>query len=68
MSSSPVFTCRQAVDDIMLTCTNSANTTVPHSPDRTDHGKLNIPKGEEKTPAAIDPSIDKWFYISGASA
>ncbi|KAK1059886.1 Inorganic pyrophosphatase [Friedmanniomyces endolithicus] len=49
--------------DISLT-----NTTVPHSNDRTDPSKLNLPKHEEKAPAPIDPSIDKWFYISGASA
>ena len=46
----------------------STNTTVPHSNDRTDPSKLNLPKHEEKAPAPIDPSIDKWFYISGASA
>lgn len=47
---------------------DSANTTVPHSVDRAEPSKLNIPKGEDKAPAPIDPSIDKWFYISGASA
>ena len=47
---------------------HSANTTVPHSNDRTDATKLNIPKGDNQPPAPIDPSIDKWFYISGASA
>lgn len=45
-----------------------ANTSVPHSNDRVDPASLNIPQGEDKTPAPIDPSIDKWFYISGASA
>ncbi|KAI7183164.1 hypothetical protein KC316_g5412, partial [Hortaea werneckii] len=45
-----------------------ANTSVPHSNDRTDAAKLNIPKGDNQPPAPIDPSIDKWFYISGASA
>ncbi|CAO2656751.1 Nn.00g055540.m01.CDS01 [Neocucurbitaria sp. VM-36] len=48
-------------DEISLT-----NTTVSHSPDRTDANQLNIPPGENKGPAPIDPSIDKWFYISGA--
>jgi inorganic pyrophosphatase len=43
-----------------------ANTTVSNSPDRTDASTLNIPAGENKAPAPIDPSIDKWFYISGA--
>ncbi|RMZ28653.1 hypothetical protein D0859_07249 [Hortaea werneckii] len=45
-----------------------ANTTVPHSNDRTDAAQLSIPKGDNQPPAPIDPSIDKWFYISGASA
>ncbi|KAL1585922.1 Inorganic pyrophosphatase [Cladosporium halotolerans] len=49
--------------DISLT-----NTSVAHSNDRVEASTLNIPKGEEKAPAPIDPSIDKWFYISGASA
>ncbi|KAH7087046.1 inorganic pyrophosphatase [Paraphoma chrysanthemicola] len=42
------------------------NTTVSHSPDRADPSSLNIPQGENKAPGPIDPSIDKWFYISGA--
>ncbi|KAH9873632.1 hypothetical protein IAQ61_004256 [Plenodomus lingam] len=42
------------------------NTTVSHSTERTDPKSLNIPPGENKAPAPIDPSIDKWFYISGA--
>lgn len=46
----------------------STNVSVPHSADRTEPSKLNIPKHEEKAPAPIDSSIDKWFYISGASA
>lgn len=46
----------------------STNVTVPHSNDRTDPSKLSIPKGDNQPPAPIDPSIDKWFYISGASA
>ncbi|KAF1836663.1 inorganic pyrophosphatase [Decorospora gaudefroyi] len=48
-------------EDLSLT-----NTTVSHSPERTDPSSLNIPQGENKAPAPIDPSIDKWFYISGA--
>lgn len=43
-----------------------ANTTLAHSADKTDASSLNIPSGEEKAPAPIDSSIDKWFYISGA--
>lgn len=42
------------------------NVSVPHSLDRVDPNKLNIPKGENFAPAPIDPSIDKWFFISGA--
>ncbi|RMZ66895.1 inorganic pyrophosphatase [Pyrenophora seminiperda CCB06] len=48
-------------DEISLT-----NTTVSHSPDRVDASSVNVPQGENKAPATIDPSIDKWFYISGA--
>jgi inorganic pyrophosphatase len=53
---------------LSLTRLHSTNVTVPNSQDRVDPSKLNIPKGEDKAPAPIDPSIDKWFYISGASA
>jgi len=42
------------------------NTAVSHSSERTDAKSLNIPQGENKSAAPIDPSIDKWFYISGA--
>ncbi|XPS70899.1 Inorganic diphosphatase [Ascochyta lentis] len=52
---------KTAKNDIAL-----ANTTVSHSADKTDASSLNIPSGEDKSPAPIDPSIDKWFYISGA--
>lgn len=47
-----------------------ANTTVAHSADRVDPAKASasIPRGEDKLPAPIDPSIDKWFFISGASS
>lgn len=44
----------------------SANTTVGHSPNRVEANTLNIPRGENLAPAEIDPSIDKWFFISGA--
>jgi len=43
------------------------NTTVQHSKEKTDPSELGIPKGEDLAPAPIDSSIDKWFYISGAS-
>ncbi|GIZ43224.1 hypothetical protein CKM354_000645800 [Cercospora kikuchii] len=47
---------------------NLTNVSVPQSANRVDPRSLNIPAGENKAPAPIDPSIDKWFYISGASA
>ncbi|KAK3077568.1 Inorganic pyrophosphatase [Coniosporium uncinatum] len=43
-----------------------ANTTISASPKNADPSSLNIPQGEDKSPAPIDPSIDKWFFISGA--
>lgn len=43
-----------------------ANVTVPHSPDRIDPSQLDIPRGEHLAPTPIEPSIDKWFFISGA--
>ncbi|KAI9749587.1 MAG: Inorganic pyrophosphatase [Lichina confinis] len=44
------------------------NLTVAHSPSRVDPSQLPpIPKRDEKSPAPVDPSIDKWFFISGAS-
>ena len=46
---------------------NSSNVTVPHSPNRVDPNTLNILRGENLPPAQIDPSIDKWFFISGAA-
>ena len=55
-------------DSNLLTLVYSTNVTVANSPDRADPKSLNIPRGEDKAPAPIDPSIDKWFYISGASA
>jgi inorganic pyrophosphatase len=48
---------------------NSTNLTVTHSPSRTTPDQLpNIPQNENLTPSPIDPSIDKWFFISGAAA
>lgn len=43
-----------------------ANTTVQNSPGRIAPPAL--PANEELAPAKIDSSIDKWFFISGASA
>ncbi|KAF2253487.1 pyrophosphatase-domain-containing protein [Trematosphaeria pertusa] len=45
---------------------STVNVTVPYSQDRTDANQFNIPPGENQAPAPIDPSIDKWFFISGA--
>jgi len=44
------------------------NTTVQQSPARVEPSALPaIPAGQNLAPAPIDPSIDKWFFISGAS-
>jgi len=49
--------------DISLT-----NLTITHSPGHVEPSTLPaIPANQSLTPAAIDPSIDKWFFISGAS-
>ena len=38
------------------------------SNDRVDQAALaSIPAGAVLPPAPIDPSIDKWFFISGAT-
>ncbi|CAG8952620.1 hypothetical protein HYFRA_00009726 [Hymenoscyphus fraxineus] len=45
------------------------NLTVKQSPARVDFNQLPpIPPNETLAPAPIDPSIDKWFFISGAAA
>ncbi|RDA88201.1 hypothetical protein CP532_6793 [Ophiocordyceps camponoti-leonardi (nom. inval.)] len=45
-----------------------ANTTVPHSQNRLSQDQLPpLPPHQELPPAKIDSSIDKWFFISGAS-
>ena len=44
----------------------STNVTLTHSADRVDPAQLNIPRADHQPPAPIDPSIDKWFFISGA--
>jgi len=44
------------------------NVTVGNSPHRVDPSGLPvIPAGQDLKPAPIDPSIDKWFFISGAA-
>ncbi|RDA91764.1 hypothetical protein CP533_4789 [Ophiocordyceps camponoti-saundersi (nom. inval.)] len=45
-----------------------ANTTVAHSQNRLSPDQLPpLPPHQELPPAKIDSSIDKWFFISGAS-
>lgn len=47
----------------------STNTNVPQSPSRVDPSQLPpLPPHEELPAEKIDASIDKWFFISGASA
>jgi len=63
--------CAEAWERLITGKTNKGdlslvNGTVSHSADRTDTTQLNIPAGENHSPAPIDPSIDKWFFISGA--
>ncbi|PUU76638.1 inorganic pyrophosphatase [Tuber borchii] len=44
------------------------NLTVSQSPSRIDPSQIPpIPQGDNQPPAPIDPSIDKWFFISGAA-
>merc|ERR1712169_88852 len=45
------------------------NTAVAHSPSRVAPNELpQLPPHQELAPEKIDSSIDKWFFISGASA
>ncbi|KAF8544305.1 putative inorganic pyrophosphatase [Trichophaea hybrida] len=47
---------------------STTNLTVSQSPARVDPSQLpTIPAGENIHPAPIDPSVDKWFFISGAA-
>jgi len=55
--------------DLMTDPVNSSNITVAHSPSRVSPEQLPpVPANENLPPAPIDASIDKWFFISGASA
>lgn len=46
-----------------------ANVTVSHSPSRIGADQLPpLPPNQDLPPEKIDSSIDKWFFISGASA
>ena len=41
------------------------NLTVANSPYRVDqYSAPRVPPGDNQPPAPIDPSIDKWFFIS----
>ena len=54
-------------NDFIL-CLGRVNTTVVDSPYRvgTDDAQYQaIPKGPTKPALPIDPSIDKWFFLSG---
>ncbi|KAK4672987.1 Inorganic pyrophosphatase [Podospora pseudopauciseta] len=47
----------------------TTNLTVAHSQSRVSPDQLPpLPQNQELPPAPIDASIDKWFFISGASA
>ncbi len=47
----------------------STNITVGQSATRVSPEQLPpLPQNQELPAAPIDPSIDKWFFISGASA
>lgn len=48
---------------------STTNLTVSHSPSRVTPDQLPpIPANENLAPEAIDSSIDKWFFISGAAS
>lgn len=47
---------------------HSVNVAVKNSPSRVSPEQFsNLPQNQELAPAPIDPSIDKWFFISGAA-
>lgn len=53
----------------MLSSPHSTNVTVQQSPQRVEPSQLPpLPPHQELPPEKIDASIDKWFFISGASA
>jgi inorganic pyrophosphatase len=53
----------------MILTARSTNLTVSHSTSRVSPDQLPpLPQNQELPPAPIDASIDKWFFISGASA
>ena len=66
--------CAEAWDKLITGKTDAGgihttNVAVSHSPFRVDPSALpQIPPHQNLAPGPIDPSIDKWFYISGAAA
>jgi inorganic pyrophosphatase len=66
--------CAEAWEKLITGKTNpgdvsTTNLTVKQSPNRVSPDQLPpIPPNETLAPAPIDPSIDKWFFISGAAA
>ncbi|KAF8857013.1 pyrophosphatase-domain-containing protein [Acephala macrosclerotiorum] len=66
--------CAEAWEKLITGKTNpgevsTTNLTVTKSPSRVTPDQLpKIPSNENLQPAPIDPSIDKWFFISGAAA
>ncbi|KAJ8659595.1 inorganic pyrophosphatase [Lichtheimia ornata] len=48
---------------------STANISVEDSPDKVDaeHANSNVPAADVQPPAPIDPSVDKWFFISAHS-
>ncbi|KAK3995492.1 inorganic pyrophosphatase [Cladorrhinum sp. PSN332] len=65
--------CNEAWEKLITGKTPSSiattNLTVSHSQSRVSPDQLPpLPHNQELPPAPIDASIDKWFFISGASA
>jgi len=65
--------CAEAWDKLMTGKTHpggveTTNVTVAGSVNHTSPNQLPpIPQGQNLPPAPIDPTIDKWFFISGAA-
>lgn len=48
---------------------STTNISVEDSPDKveTEHAHANVPAADVQPAAPIDPSVDKWFFISAHS-
>lgn len=68
VSPRPHDTCHvERINRLIFVC--STNVTVQHSPSRVAPESLPpLPPHQDLPPEKIDASIDKWFFISGASA